>query len=119
MRQTTLKKLECSCKWQSVCTETLALNTQVISPFFTNFIMFLIVTNAVLLGVEIDVSAKVGQDDIPTWFGTLNSCLVFVFVSDTWRGPFARFALLLPHEDSKLNIHSPKVKCSVFGVDGA
>ncbi|CAK9076732.1 unnamed protein product [Durusdinium trenchii] len=39
----------------------------VISPFFTNFIMFLIVTNAVLLGVEIDVSAKVGQDDIPTW----------------------------------------------------
>lgn len=55
----------------------------VISPFFTNFIMFLIVTNAVLLGVEIDVSAKVGQDDIPTWFGTLNSCLVFVFVSET------------------------------------
>lgn len=32
------------------------------------FIMTMIVFNAFLLGVEIDVSAGVGQDSIPTWF---------------------------------------------------
>ena len=31
--------------------------------------MVMIVFNAVLLGVEIDISAGLGQNDIPSWFG--------------------------------------------------
>lgn len=53
------------------------------SSSFTNFIMLLIVGNAILLGVEIDVSSRVGQNDVPTWFGTVNAMLVFIFVTET------------------------------------
>eukprot|EP00438_Fugacium_kawagutii_P027544 Skav222828 [mRNA] locus=scaffold4760:92118:98464:+ [translate_table: standard] len=63
--------------WQS------KLGDFVRSPAFGNFIMLLIVSNAILLGVEIDVSARVGQNDVPSWFGIVNTVLVFIFVAET------------------------------------
>lgn len=53
------------------------------SSFFTNFVMLLIVGNAVLLGVEIDISSRVGQYEVPLWFGIVNTILVFIFVTET------------------------------------
>ena len=41
----------------------------VLSSFVSNFMMAMIVFNAVLLGVEIEMSARMGQNDIPSWFG--------------------------------------------------
>ena len=35
--------------------------------------MAVIFLNALLLGIEIDVSAKRGQADVPTWFGVVNA----------------------------------------------
>ena len=37
--------------------------------WFTYAVMALIVVNAILMGVEIDVSAQLGLEDIPSWFG--------------------------------------------------
>eukprot|EP00438_Fugacium_kawagutii_P027543 Skav222827 [mRNA] locus=scaffold4760:67945:69944:+ [translate_table: standard] len=45
--------------------------------------MTMILFNAILLGVEIDVSAGVGQDSIPTWFAGVNTALVALFVAET------------------------------------
>eukprot|EP00434_Breviolum_minutum_P037604 symbB.v1.2.033349.t1/scaffold4132.1/size44191/2 len=50
---------------------------------FNNFIMGLIVGNAIMLGVEIDVSSRMGQNEIPAYFGVLNTALVFIFVAET------------------------------------
>ncbi|CAK9076731.1 unnamed protein product [Durusdinium trenchii] len=59
------------------------LRRVVYSNHFNNVIMALIVGNAALLGIEIDVSARVGQDDIPVWFGALNTVAVCVFVCES------------------------------------
>jgi len=50
---------------------------------FNNFIMGLIVGNAIMLGVEIDVSSGMGQNEIPAYFGVMNTVLVFIFVAET------------------------------------
>lgn len=61
----------------------------VLSPFVSNFMMAMILLNAILLGVEIDVSAQMGQNDIPSWFGTVNSVLVLIFVAEILMKMFA------------------------------
>lgn len=46
-------------------------------------IMSLILVNAVLLGVEIDVSATFGQDDVPSYFWVINMVLVTIFLLES------------------------------------
>lgn len=52
----------------------------VTSSIFTGTITFLIFLNVVLLGVEVDLSANLGQDQVPLWFGTVNAIIVLIFV---------------------------------------
>mmetsp|Transcript_47688 Transcript_47688/g.111662 ORF Transcript_47688/g.111662 Transcript_47688/m.111662 type:complete len:549 (+) Transcript_47688:39-1685(+) len=71
------------------------------SGVFNALILFLIVVNAVLLGVEIQVSSSIGEDDIPSWFMVVNTGIVGIFVIEIilklvalgchefWRGPQA------------------------------
>lgn len=61
----------------------------VLSSFVSNFMMLMIIFNAVLLGVEIDVSAGMGQNDIPSWFGAVNTALVLIFVAEILMKLFA------------------------------
>lgn len=49
------------------------------SPYFTYVIMALILVNGILLGVEIDVAATLGQADIPGWYAVVNALMVFIF----------------------------------------
>ena len=56
------------------------IETLVASKFFTNAIMCLILMNVILLGIEVDVSTILGQNDVPKWFGTVNSFIVMIFV---------------------------------------
>eukprot|EP00439_Symbiodinium_sp_Y106_P040079 s2778_g4.t3 len=59
------------------------LKLLVSSDRFNNTIMFLIMANVVLMGVEVDVSATLGQDEIPAWFNTVNTAIVVIFVVET------------------------------------
>ena len=43
------------------------------STVFVNIIMAVILFNSILLGVEIDVSSRLGQEDIPGWFAVVNA----------------------------------------------
>lgn len=52
----------------------------IFSPWFSLAITFLILLNVVLLGVEVDVSATLDLDEVPSWFGTVNALIVFIFV---------------------------------------
>ena len=47
--------------------------TKVTSTVFVNIIMAVILFNSILLGVEIDASSKLGQEDIPSWFAVVNA----------------------------------------------
>lgn len=49
---------------------------------FSNAIMILILLNVILLGVEVDVSTLLGQNDVPKWFGTVNTMIVMLFVGE-------------------------------------
>ena len=55
----------------------------VLSPIFNYSIMALIIVNAALMGIEIDVAGQVGQNDIPTWFSTVNKLVVVIFMVET------------------------------------
>mmetsp|Transcript_43508 Transcript_43508/g.97591 ORF Transcript_43508/g.97591 Transcript_43508/m.97591 type:complete len:610 (-) Transcript_43508:29-1858(-) len=69
--------------------------------WFHILVLALIVLNAVLLGVEIDVALTLPEADIPAWFGVTNTIIVVFFVAeiaakfvaygcqDFWRGPQA------------------------------
>jgi len=50
------------------------------SPTFSNCILLLILVNVILLGVEVDLSAKVGIQDVPGWLGVANTVIVVVFL---------------------------------------
>lgn len=50
------------------------------SHYFSFFIMALIFINLILLGVELDVSVSLGQDDIPRWFEIVNFVIVSIFM---------------------------------------
>lgn len=63
--------------WASRCSRCAYL--LVTSTFAAHFIMALILLNLVLLGVEVDVSSTLGQDDIPRWFDVVNVIIVSVF----------------------------------------
>ena len=52
------------------------------SKGFSNAIMMLILLNVILLGVEVDVSTLLGQNDVPKWFGTVNTGIVMLFVGE-------------------------------------
>ena len=54
----------------------------IFSPWFSLAITFLILLNVILLGVEVDVSATLDIDEIPSWFGTVNAMIVFIFVAE-------------------------------------
>eukprot|EP00439_Symbiodinium_sp_Y106_P048687 s2778_g6.t1 len=68
-------------------------------PYFTHFIMLLILANVILLGIEVDVSSSLGVNDVPQSFGIINLVIVGVFVvevtlkllamgcSTYWLGP--------------------------------
>ncbi|CAE7604158.1 scn4ab [Symbiodinium sp. CCMP2456] len=56
----------------------------VTSSVFTGTITFLIFLNVVLLGVEVDMSANLGQDQVPLWFGTVNAIIVLIFVLEVF-----------------------------------
>ena len=56
------------------------LKAMVLSPCANYFIMSLIILNAALLGIEIDMSAKVAQSEVHTLFGTVNEIIVLIFV---------------------------------------
>jgi len=49
------------------------------SNAFSNAIMLVIMVNVVLLGVEVDVSTQLGQNDVPRWFGSVNTVIVAIF----------------------------------------
>lgn len=50
------------------------------APWFNYIIMALIILNAVLLGIEIDVGAKLATSEIPAWYDTVNIVIVCIFV---------------------------------------
>lgn len=52
----------------------------VTAPVTAHFVMALILLNLILLGVEVDVSARLGANDIPGWFDVVNAIIVMVFV---------------------------------------
>ncbi|CAE7202465.1 Cacna1c [Symbiodinium natans] len=56
---------------------------------FTNCIMFLILVNLILLGVEVDVATQLGQDDIPKAYGIANTLIVGVFLIEFFLKFFA------------------------------
>eukprot|EP00435_Cladocopium_sp_Y103_P004633 s5166_g1.t1 len=61
-------------KWRSCVKEI------IFSPWFSLAITFLILLNVILLGVEVDVSATLDLDEVPSWFGTVNAMIVLIFV---------------------------------------
>eukprot|EP00438_Fugacium_kawagutii_P006875 Skav211341 [mRNA] locus=scaffold2081:9387:11430:+ [translate_table: standard] len=62
------------------CSEN--LGGVVLSPYFNLAIIALIIINAALLGIEIDIAFQVGEEDIPTWYATVNKIIVSVFVAE-------------------------------------
>eukprot|EP00913_Durusdinium_trenchii_P006908 g6498.t1 len=52
----------------------------VFSPVVSYGISLLILLHVILLGVEVDISASVGLEDVPTWFSTFNTVSVACFV---------------------------------------
>ena len=61
----------------------------VFSSSFSLMITALILVNVVLLGVEVDVSATMAIEDVPSWFGTVNALIVCVFVLEIALKVFA------------------------------
>ncbi|CAK9086705.1 unnamed protein product [Durusdinium trenchii] len=55
-------------------------NKIVSSGAFAYTITFFILLNVILLGIEVDYSASVGQFDIPDWFNHMNTVIVLFFV---------------------------------------
>ncbi|CAJ1347136.1 unnamed protein product [Effrenium voratum] len=61
-------------------TATRIMQKIVVSNVFVYLIMGLILVNLLLLGIEIDTAASFGQNDVPTWFESVNMVIVLVFV---------------------------------------
>ena len=59
------------------------------SNLFVYGIMLLIFINLLLLGIEVEMSMTLGQDDVPTWFETLNLMIVIIFVVEIVMKLFA------------------------------
>ncbi|CAE7408776.1 unnamed protein product [Symbiodinium natans] len=54
----------------------------VASPCFTYGILSVILTNMILLGIEVDVTSRLPQNEIPPWFVLANAAVVLIFVSE-------------------------------------
>jgi len=54
----------------------------VYSPLFSYTITLLILLHVILLGVEVDLSAAVALEDMPSWFSTFNAVSVTCFVTE-------------------------------------
>ncbi|CAJ1368128.1 unnamed protein product [Effrenium voratum] len=52
------------------------------APITAHLVMFLILLNLVMLGVEVDVAASLGVDDVPGYFEVMNVIIVVVFVAE-------------------------------------
>eukprot|EP00434_Breviolum_minutum_P032125 symbB.v1.2.028412.t1/scaffold2968.1/size66330/2 len=52
------------------------------SPVFIYGIMFVILFNLVSLGIEVDIAAKVGQNDVPKYFDYMNLIVVIIFLME-------------------------------------
>lgn len=52
------------------------------SPVFIYGIMFVILFNLVSLGIEVDIAAKVGQNDVPKYFDYMNLIVVIIFIME-------------------------------------
>ncbi|CAL1130122.1 unnamed protein product [Cladocopium goreaui] len=62
----------------------------VTSPFFVYAVTFVIVFNLVILGIEVDVSATLGQNDIPSWFTVCNGVVVALFTAELLLNLYAQ-----------------------------
>ena len=67
-----------------------SLGRVVSSHYFSFCIMTLIFINLVLLGIEVDVSASLGQNDIPRWFETVNFVIVAIFLLELMLKMYTR-----------------------------
>ena len=56
------------------------IRQMVSSNLFVYGVMGLIFVNLLMLGIEVEISIPLGQDEIPTWFETVNLVIVGVFV---------------------------------------
>lgn len=52
------------------------------SQVFIYGIMFVILFNLVSLGIEVDIAAKVGQNDVPKYFDYMNLIVVIIFIME-------------------------------------
>eukprot|EP00435_Cladocopium_sp_Y103_P002469 s2627_g1.t1 len=52
------------------------------SSVFIYGIMFVILFNLVSLGIEVDIAAKVGQNDVPKYFDYMNLIVVIIFIME-------------------------------------
>ncbi|CAE7460338.1 Scn11a [Symbiodinium natans] len=102
---------------------------------FNALILFLIVVNAILLGVEIDVSSQLGEDEIPSWFMVVNTAIVGIFVleiilkliamgcHDFWRGPQAGWNMFdvvivaLSTVEVLIDLFATTVASNLWGAD--
>ncbi|CAE7460330.1 unnamed protein product [Symbiodinium natans] len=102
---------------------------------FSILIFSLILVNAILLGVEIDLSSSLGEADIPPWLGMLNAFIVCVFVLEIvlkfiaygcrgfWRGPqawwniFDFIIVAISAIETALDIWARSLASSVWGSD--
>lgn len=60
------------------------------SPFFAYAVTSIITFNLIILGIEVDVSTKLGQEDIPEWFGICNLIVVILFTLEMSISLFAQ-----------------------------
>lgn len=65
----------------------------VTSPFFVYAVTFVIVFNLVILGIEVDVSTNLGQNDIPSWFTVCNGVVVALFTGELSLNLYAQGCL--------------------------
>eukprot|EP00434_Breviolum_minutum_P008738 symbB.v1.2.007703.t1/scaffold477.1/size198972/2 len=50
------------------------------SWWFVHFISTVIVVNMILLGIEVDLAAAIGQENVSPWYGIINATAVGIFV---------------------------------------
>lgn len=102
---------------------------------FHVLVLLLIVANAVLLGVEIDVASTLPESDIPSWYGMVNTLIVAFFVleiamkffaygcSGFWRGPGAGWNIFdfvivaLSAVETALDLFAKTIASEMFGSD--
>ncbi|OLP82777.1 hypothetical protein AK812_SmicGene36532 [Symbiodinium microadriaticum] len=75
--------------------------------------MILIVVNAVLLGVEIQVSSHIGEDDIPSWFMVVNTGIVGLCKVKAFDVVIVAFSAL----EVVIDLFAQTLAASMWGAD--